>query len=275
MMVLKVLILPVTLLHGRGCINDNSKKKLSLLFLLALAIFPLVSAVQIDSGTIVQSVGLNLTFNFTATAYADSFTTVSNSIYFENFRRSGSEYITMNLTQEDASYLGTDLPYFSSSSSTTKTITSTLSDSVTATVIVNADCDVIGTATYQGNPVTEEDCTNDQATFILTDIPTGDSILLLSENGAIVDICAESDITFMDAAGIAGILLTIILIGAGLAIMLLSFTGVGGINLGSFKPAELTLSEMIWGIIIVGLTFLIIATMAFVIGGNYCPAITA
>lgn len=255
-----------------GVIPHVSKKKLSLLFLLVL--LPLVSAVQIDSGTILQSVGLNYTINFTQTAYADVIQVESNSIYLQNYRRSGTEYITLNLTTPNQYYLGTALPYFSSSTSTSKTITSTLSQSVNATVIVNGDCNVVGNVVYQGETITPDSCTNNQLTFTLNDIPSGASLLTLNSNQAIIDICNESDMTFTDAAGIAGIILTIILIGGALSIVLLSFSGVGGINLGNFKPADITLSGMILGILIVGLTFLVIATMAYLIGGSYCPAIT-
>lgn len=214
-----------------------------------------------------------LAFNQNGTVYC---TTISNCdqvnitglVYGHNSTVLNNFNLTEGVTRQFS-------PLSISGSTTSKTITSQLSQAITATVVVNVDCEVIGTARYRGDAVTEEDCTNDQATFILTDIPTGESILSLELNQAIIDICAESDITFTDAAGIAGLILVIILVGGAVAMMLLSFTGVGGIDLGRFKPAELTLTELIWGIVIVGLTFLILATMAFVIGGSYCPAITA
>lgn len=87
----------------------------------------------------------------------------------------------MNLTQRNASYFGTDLPYFSSSTSTSKTITSSLSQSITATVIVNAEACPIN-AVYQGNAVSSSSCVDgDTALFILSDVPNGNSILALNE----------------------------------------------------------------------------------------------
>ena len=165
-------------------------------------------------------------------------------------------------------------PLSLSGTSTSKTITSSLSQSINATVIVNAECESVGNAVYQGIPITPQSCSNDKMTFILTEIPAGNSLLTLNLNKAILDICDASDTSFLETSQLAGMILTIILIGGVLAITFLSFSGVGGINLGSFKPADITLNEIIGGILVIGLTFLIIATLAFLIGGSYCPAIT-
>lgn len=92
----------------------------------------------------------------------------------------------MNLTQEDASYFGTDLPYFSSSTSTSKTITSSLTQSIDATVVVNvADCEFAEDfSTYQGNHVTPSSCSGGIGTYILT-IPSGSSLLLIGGSSQI------------------------------------------------------------------------------------------
>ena len=155
------------------------KKKISLLFLLVL--LPLVSAVQIDSGTIIQSVGLNTTLNFTSTFYADVIQTESNSIYLEKFRTTSTvgEYITMNITNRNMT--GFNAPYISASSSTSKTITSQLSQAINATVVVyTATCTF--TATYNGNAVNAQSCINEVATFNLNNIPSGSSLLTLDYN---------------------------------------------------------------------------------------------
>lgn len=263
-------------------VKYDSKKKLSLLGLfLAFAFLPLVSAVTIESGTIIENTVLNTTINFTSQAFADSFTTSpSGFIYFDAFRRSGNETITFNLTEQNKNYFGTDLPWFAQSSLTEKTIISNITQNLTTTTIISINCDVIGRITYTSatgsfNQVLntgDYTCNNNQATIILT-VELGENTLTLENNNAIQTICDQSDITYTDAAGLAGIILTIILIGGVLAITLLSFSGVTNFNLGSFKPADLTLTEIIGGIIIIGLTFLVIATMAFLTGGNYCPAI--
>ena len=101
-----------------------------------------VQAVTIESGTIVQSEGLNLTFNFTEIAYANQIIIDANSIYFSQFsRNNGNEHLTFNLTEANASYNGTALPYISSSTTTQKTIVSTLADNITADVVLDLGSD--------------------------------------------------------------------------------------------------------------------------------------
>ncbi len=184
----------------------KSKKKLSLLFLLVL--LPLVSAVQIDSGTIIQSVGLNTTLNFTSTFHADVIQVESNSIYLERFAltSSASEYLTMNLTNRNMT--GFNAPYISASSSTSKTITSQLSQAVNATVVVSvSQCEF--DAEYNNIGVEPISCAGGVATFVLTDIPAGTSTLLLV---AVVENC--------DALTSGSV--TIILVFSALAVLSLS-----------------------------------------------------
>lgn len=131
-----------------------------------------------------QSIGLNTTLNFTSTFYADLIQTESSFIYFEEFRltNAGTEYITMNLTNRNMTGIP---PYISASSSTSKTITSQLSQAITATVVVNVDgCPIDGT--YQGSPVSSDSCNGSQATFLLT-IPSGASTLILGDVANVTD----------------------------------------------------------------------------------------
>lgn len=84
----------------------------------------------------------------------------------------------MNLTQRNASYLGTALPYISSSSTTSKTITSGLTASINASVIITVNtCEL--TASYRGQNIEADSCSSGQAIFILNEIPTGNSVLSL------------------------------------------------------------------------------------------------
>lgn len=70
-------------------------------------------------------------------------------------------------------------PISISGTSTQKTITSTLSQSVDTMVIVDvAQCSF--SAKYQGVDVNEDSCSNNVATFTLTDIPAGESVLGLT-----------------------------------------------------------------------------------------------
>lgn len=180
------------------------QKKLSILFLLVL--LPLVSAVQIDSGTIVQSVGLNTTLNFTSTFYTNSLQVESNSIYFEEFRLTdlGTEYITMNITNRNMT--GFNAPYISASSSTSKTITSQLSQAITATVVVNVDDCTDDEWQYKGQDINYESCGGGVATFSLEDIPAGTSTLEL----VYVDINCSTN---------TGASVTIILVFSALAVL--------------------------------------------------------
>ena len=132
----------------------------------------------------------------------------------------------MNLTQRNVSYFGTDLPYFSSSSSTSKTITSSLTQSITATVVVNvAQCSF--SATYEGNGVNEDSCSDNVATFTLTDIPAGESELILSY----LDINCSSN---------TGASIIIILVFSALAIVTLTF-----IIIMKFKEGEFDVKVLI------------------------------
>jgi hypothetical protein len=150
------------------------------LLAIILLVLPLASAVTIDSGTIIKSNGLGLTFNFTAQAFANYFSAESNAIYFDHYRRTGTENISMNLTQTSATYLGTALPYFSSSNDTQKTITSGLSTSVNGVIAVNSTiaCGSL-VPSYQGTNITYNTCSGSVSTYNLTSIPNGASIFYL------------------------------------------------------------------------------------------------
>jgi len=83
------------------------------------------------------------------------------------------------------------------------------------------------------------------------------------------EICTESNLTFIEASAIAGILLTIILIGGVITILLMSFNGF--IDIDGIRG--ISLEEVIGGILVIGLLFLVIATMSFLMGGTYCPTV--
>lgn len=82
-------------------------------------------------------------------------------------------------------------------------------------------------------------------------------------------ICSDGELTMGEAAQLAGILLTIILVGTVLATLVMSFSGMIDLNkLGS----ELSLDKLPGAILIIGLTFLILATMALILGSTVCGA---
>jgi len=113
-------------------------KKLLLISIIAsIFLINLVSAVTINSGTIINSTGLNLTINFTSTMYADTIVVDATYIELTGFRSSSAsnEKIDFNITEENMSYFGSDLPYYSTSSTDSKIITSNLNNaSVNSTV---------------------------------------------------------------------------------------------------------------------------------------------
>lgn len=82
-------------------------------------------------------------------------------------------------------------------------------------------------------------------------------------------VCEESGVTFTDAAALAGIIFVIILIGLVLVTLVLAVTGVVDVGkLGS----EVTLENAAALVAGVGLLYLVIATMAFLIINGVCSA---
>ena len=116
--------------------------------------------------------------------------------------------------------------------------------------------------TYDG----DENYTSDEEHWLITISLTS----LAVTNSSITSICDESDLTFLEASALAGILLTIILVVGVIGFLVLSFKGVIEID----NLNGISLEEVIWGTLIIGFVFFVLATMAFLIGGNYCPAIT-
>ena len=83
-------------------------------------------------------------------------------------------------------------------------------------------------------------------------------------------ICSEAGISFIDAAGLIGLLMTILFIGTVLSFLVLSFKGV--IEIGEIAQ-DMSLEKLVGGIIVIGLTYLILSTMAFVLINGFCGAI--
>ena len=89
------------------------------------------------------------------------------------------------------------------------------------------------------------------------------------QSTAIAGICSDSDNAFIDAIPLVGIILTVILVGAVLAILVGVMMGYINISNLSFNPAT-DMDSLIKGALIVGLTGLIIATLAYILGGTLC-----
>lgn len=81
-------------------------------------------------------------------------------------------------------------------------------------------------------------------------------------------ICGDSSATFIEASAIAGILMVIVLIGAVLVVLIGSVKGT--FNLGVISE-YITLEKLPSMIIMIALTYLVLATMAFIFLNNICP----
>lgn len=139
-------------------------------------------------------------------------------------------------------------PLSISGTSTSKTITSSLSDSITATVVVNvAQCSF--SATYQGNGVNEDSCSDNVATFTLTDIPAGASELALQY----LDINCSSN---------TGASIIIILVFCALAIVSLTF-----IIVVKFREGELDVKLLIIVFIAIIVGLVLFTQVAQITGG--------
>lgn len=84
--------------------------------------------------------------------------------------------------------------------------------------------------------------------------------------------CDDSDTAWQDAVGIAGLLFTIVLVGIVITTLTLLLTGV--IDPGRLA-GEFTLESAPGIIMVIGITFLVIATMSFLIASSVCVAFGA
>jgi hypothetical protein len=85
----------------------------------------------------------------------------------------------------------------------------------------------------------------------------------------IVAVCSESDITWTDGAGIAGLIMTIMFVAIALGALFLAMSGV--VDLGRIGDM-FTLENAPAAVVLIGLVFLVMATMSFLIAGAVCPA---
>lgn len=95
-------------------------------------------------------------------------------------------------------------PLSISGTSTSKTITSQLSQGINATVVVDVPKCNFNQITYDGNPISPESCANGQAIFLLNNIPSGSSLLIISYSGGTPSI-NECDATESLFTGIASL----------------------------------------------------------------------
>lgn len=153
-----------------------------------------------------------------------------------------------SITNSSGDIIDLDSGLSISGTSTSKTITSQLSQSVNASVIVNVgSCSF--TANYNGNGVNEDSCSDNIATFTLTNIPAGASQLTLSY----LDINCSSN---------TGASIIIILVFSALAIVALTF-----IIVLKFKEGELDVKLLIIVFIAIIVGLVLFTQVAQLTGG--------
>lgn len=139
--------------------------------------------------------------NYTTNSILQLYNKTESLVYFSNNSIACSDIsncngnINITLTPNNYSYILDNFnltegvtrqfsPLSISGSSTSKTITSQLSQAINATVVVNVGkCNF--DATYNNNPIAPTSCSGTTAIFDLPDIPNGSSLLILSYTGGI------------------------------------------------------------------------------------------
>jgi hypothetical protein len=159
-------------------------------------------------------------------------------------------------------------------------ITSSLLDPINTKVVVNVDCTRVARIEYtsengaytQSWEIGDYICSNNLVELDITGIEyaTGSNTLLVYLNQGRQTVCDEANASFADAVALAGILLTVVLVAGALSILFLGFSGV--IDLGELTSQieGIKLSSVLSAVMIIGLLFLMIATLVVIFAGSYC-----
>jgi hypothetical protein len=86
-------------------------------------------------------------------------------------------------------------------------------------------------------------------------------------------ICNEAGLSFLDAVKLVGLIFTVILLITAVGIFI--SVGAGYFSLDDLKFEGISIKALAGIVMIIAVTFFIIATMAFIINGAFCTAITA
>lgn len=188
----------------------------------------------------------SLVYNTNGSVYCNDINNCNNTITI-TLGSFNSSYVldNFNLTEGVTRQFS---PLSISGTSTSKTITSTLSQGVNATVIVNvAQCSF--SATYQGNKINEDSCNDNIATFTLNEIQGGNSILGFTY----LDLACSSNTNAS---------VVIILVFSALAIVALTF-----ILVMKFKAGELDTNILIIVFIAIIVGLVLFTQIAQITGG--------
>lgn len=198
-----------------------------------LLLLPFVYSASIND-TIVNSTGLNTSITFNVTRHYNGLTVGSTGIDWVGYRLTdaANESISFNITVSNGRFFVNssqqDLPFFDSSSSTTKTINSSVTQNLTASINISATCNsgypnedsvenitiIYPNATVKRLPYTSFSCTNNIITFDDT-LDSGQTSYTLVYEDSIGRSCSTLVEHILDLGSV------ISLVGALLGIMLL------------------------------------------------------
>ena len=207
------------------------------ILMLCILLLPLAYALELDD-TLIESIGLNTSIQVNETIYFDLFDINESYIYIENFTyTSGSEYLIsdINITESNARYYynstSKDLPYISSTSSSSKTLTTSIGANVTVVLDIPCTTRTISSIVYtDANSVTTTyiapytECSSAQITYDL-ELIAGDNIITINypTDAELYTGCRSISNTVTVA-----LILILVAIIAGAAIMLVAIANGGG-----------------------------------------------
>jgi len=225
----------------------RNNKYLFVIFI-AVALFSLVSVnlvSAIDLSATFRSEGLNLSINFSdLTMYANGSVFVEATyIGFMNLSRTEGaiETLTFNITEQNKSYTGSDMPYISSSSDDSKTVTSGLDSSLLSKIFISVkDCDEIGTISTSNSQNYYAPSTCSGNFLILSSLnisANSDTVITINYNLQSSEICSG----FFDAGNsfISLVIVLIIVSVAGYIIYILMTGDDGGVDVTNMAIAIL------------------------------------
>jgi hypothetical protein len=167
--------------------------------------------------------------------------------------------------------------WISSSTSTEKQISSNLTDTINVSLTFDVEsCNELKDIKYTANGESQitcnsadYSCNNNQVTFNSINLNQNINLFSIEYSGT-TGICQAGGLTFGDAIALIGVILTVLFISVVLGFIIMSFNGT--LDLENLKNIDL--NDLVKGVMIIGLSGLLLATVAYVFVSAYCGAIT-